>query len=447
MEEGSPFSINIVTLAIYLRFTHAISYRRLTRLFLNLYALQISEGALDAMFQRAKPCFDNDRGDPRPAAPFADRLSDETSVRINGQTHWNWVFQNDQVVIHVVRNSRAASVVTDTMAGHRPSIWVSDLYGAQQGHADLWQVCLAHQLRDCQYAIEAGDTIFAPRMKMLLLRAVVLARRRKNLAESTRRTYLRRLDREMAAIMGLAPTNRHGKRLRKRYGKVRNELFTFLEHPDVPPDNNGSERELRPTATYRKVTGGFRSNGALICSPTFDPLSAPQHDAVPMRIRQFLLSWTANLSFSRVEQIPIVSLATAATSRCYPHPMGRRRAKSPFEDNPVIDGFLEWMDAPEGQQSIEALDLVFDALQHAGVDARQRKIVWADGKRLSIEQSAERIHAGHPDVACDVIETHVLGWLESCTPEAYSERQLEELDRLIEPWLDDYERTSRAVRK
>ena len=79
--------------------------------------------------------------------------------------------------------------------------------------------------------------------------------------------------------------------------------------------------------------------------------------------------------------------------------MGKRRAKSPFEDNPVIDGFLEWMDAPEGQQSIEALDLVFDALEHAGVDARQRKIVWADGKRLSIEQSAERIHAGHPDVA------------------------------------------------
>ena len=49
--------------------------------------------------------------------------------------------------------------------------------------------------------------------------------------------------------------------------------------------------------------------------------------------------------------------------------MGKRRAKPAFEDNPVIDGFLEWMDAPEGQQSIEALDLVFDALEHAGVDA------------------------------------------------------------------------------
>jgi transposase len=260
LEEGSPFSTNILALAIYLRFTHAISYRRLSRLFLHLFALPISEGALDTMFRRARPRLDNE------VAAILARLRrarivccDETSVRVGGRTHWNWVFQNEQVVIHVVRDSRAAGVVTETMAGHRPAIWVSDLYGAQQGHADLWQLCLAHQLRDCQFAIDAGDTVFAPRMKALLLRAVVLARRRKGLAESTRRAYLRRLDRDLNAIMALVPENPHARRLRKRYGKVRNSLFTFLEHPDVPPDNNGSERELRPTATYRKVTGGFRS--------------------------------------------------------------------------------------------------------------------------------------------------------------------------------------------
>ena len=101
LEDGSPFSVNIVALAIYLRFTHAISYCRLTQLFLHLYALQISEGALDAMLQRAKPCFDSE------VAAILARLrrsrivcSDETSVRIDGRTHWNWVFQNDQVVIH-----------------------------------------------------------------------------------------------------------------------------------------------------------------------------------------------------------------------------------------------------------------------------------------------------------------------------------------------------------
>jgi transposase len=261
LEQGSPFGPGIVTLALYLRYVHAISYRRLTRVFCHLFALNISEGALDGMFRRAKPLFDEQ------IAAILARLrrsrvicSDETTVRINGRTCWNWVFQNQSVVIHVVRRSRAAAVVGEVLAGHRPAIWVSDLYGAQQGHADAWQICLAHQLRDCQYAIDAGDTLFAPRMKALLLRAVVLARRRHALAASTRRQYRQRLDRDLDAIIALAPEHRHAKRLRKRYAKHRAHLFTFLEHPEVDPDNNSSERALRFTATYRKVTGSFRSD-------------------------------------------------------------------------------------------------------------------------------------------------------------------------------------------
>jgi transposase len=88
MDEGSPFGVNILTLTIYLRFTHAISYRRLTRLLLHLYARQISEGALDAMFQRARPCFGNE------VTAILARLrrsriicSDETTVRIDERTH------------------------------------------------------------------------------------------------------------------------------------------------------------------------------------------------------------------------------------------------------------------------------------------------------------------------------------------------------------------------
>src|SRR5271166_3895958 len=64
----------------------------------------------------------------------------------------------------------------------------------------------------------------------------------------------------------------------------------------------------------------------------------------------------------------------------------------------VPDDSRGWMDTPEGPKSIEALDLVFGALDHVDVDARQRKIVWTDGKRLSIEEAAERLHAEHPDI-------------------------------------------------
>jgi transposase len=279
LEPGTPFSLGIVALAMYLCFVHAVSYRRLSRMMLDLYGLCISEGALDAAFRRGKPRFDAD------VASILARLrrarvicSDETSVRVCGRTQWNWAelakvppmrsiggmqaegFQNDDVVIHVIRASRGAGVVAEVLDGHRPVLWVSDLYSAQQGHAEGWQICLAHQLRDCQYAIDAGDSVFAPRMKALLLRAVVLARRHRDLAESTRRTYRRRLGHDLNRVMVLAPTQRDGRRLRKRYGKVREHLFTFLSHPEITADNNSSERELRPTATYRKVTGGFRSD-------------------------------------------------------------------------------------------------------------------------------------------------------------------------------------------
>ncbi len=260
LEPGTPFSLNIIALAIYLRFTHAISYRRLSRLLAEVFGLAISEGALDAAFQRAMPCFDAEVGAILARLRRARIVcSDETSVRVAGKTCWNWVFHNGEVVIHVIRNSRGAGVVAEVMDGHRPAIWVSDLYGAQQGHAADWQICLAHQLRDCQFAIDAGDTVFAPRVKALLLRAFVLARRRHRLAESTRRQYRQRMERDLDAVMALAPTQRDGQRLRKRYGKWRSHLFTFLDHPEVGADNNASERELRPTATYRKVTGGFRS--------------------------------------------------------------------------------------------------------------------------------------------------------------------------------------------
>ena len=260
LEPGTPFSLNIVALAIYLRVVHAISYRRLTRLMLELVGLAISEGALDAAFRRAMPGFDAEVGAILARLRRARVIgSDETGVRIDGRNAWNWVFQNSEVVLHVIRHSRAASVVDEVLDGHRPVLWVSDLYAAQQGHAEEWQICLAHQLRDCQFAIEAGDTVFATGMKFLLLRAFALARRRHRLADSTRRRYRQRLDRELDAIMRTAPGNRHGQRLRRRFGKLRSHLFTFLDYPEVGADNNGSERELRPIATYRKVTGGFRS--------------------------------------------------------------------------------------------------------------------------------------------------------------------------------------------
>ena len=55
------------------------------------------------------------------------------------------------------------------------------------------------------------------------------------------------------------PTNRHGIRLRKRFAKIRDNLFVFVTEREVAYTNNASESALRPSVVFRKVTNGFRS--------------------------------------------------------------------------------------------------------------------------------------------------------------------------------------------
>jgi hypothetical protein len=76
--------------------------------------------------------------------------------------------------------------------------------------------------------------------------------------------------------------------------------------------------------------------------------------------------------------------------------MGKPRHKHPLEDNPFVEGFLEWMDSPEGRSSIEISDALWELMEDVQLEARQRKIIWPDGEGLSIDQSVERIHKLYP---------------------------------------------------
>ncbi len=162
-------------------------------------------------------------------------------------------------VLHVIEPSRGKKVPKGIFGDRRPAVWVSDLLGAQQGHAEDWQVCLAHQLRDIHYAIDAGDDLLAPLMKRIVLRTMAIGKRPDRLRHSTSQHYRADLDRRMDALMKPRPTNRHGIRLRKRFAEIRDNLFVFVTEREVPYTNNASERALRPSVVFRKVTNGFRS--------------------------------------------------------------------------------------------------------------------------------------------------------------------------------------------
>ncbi len=180
LEPGSPFGPNIRAFVIYLRAVQGIPLARLRDALLDLFGLTISEGALVNMLSAA-------------AAPFKAAVSlikvrllggtaiasDETGVRVGRANWWLWVFHHGDSAVFVADAHRSKAVVEAFLGDHRPDFWTSDRLGAQAGWARKeHQVCLAHLIRDVQYAIEAGDAVLGPGLKHLLERACAIGRRR-----------------------------------------------------------------------------------------------------------------------------------------------------------------------------------------------------------------------------------------------------------------------------
>jgi len=258
-EPGSPFGQSVCALVVYLHYAHAIGFERLAALLGEVFGLRISEGAINNMLNRASAPLMAAQSAIRAAVIAAPVVcSDETSARVCGKNWWEWVFVASLAVLHVIRPSRGKTVVAGVFGDIRPMVWVSDMFGAQRGHGQLWQVCLAHLLRDAQFAIDSGDDAFSAPFKLLLLRAVAIGRRRESLADTTLKRYAADLDRRLDRIMAAVPLGEPGRKLRKRIAANRGHLFVFVTNRCVPATNNISERNLRPSVIFRKVTNGFR---------------------------------------------------------------------------------------------------------------------------------------------------------------------------------------------
>mgnify|MGYP000529977944 CR=1 FL=1 len=120
---------------------------------------------------------------------------------------------------------------------------------------------LTSMIRDARYAIDHGDGVFAPRFKAFLKDACAIGRKRKDITDTTIDRHRRRLKRDLDCLLRLEPTDAEGRHLRDAIDvNARDKLLVFLNRRDVAPTNNESERALRPSVIFRKVTNCFRSH-------------------------------------------------------------------------------------------------------------------------------------------------------------------------------------------
>jgi transposase len=261
LEPGSPFGPNLRAFVIYLRSVQGIPLARLSDVLRDVLGLDISEGALvNILADSAQPFKTQTNMIKERLLSGTALASDETGMRVGKANWWLWVFHHADSAVFVADKHRSKEVVQTFLGDWRPDYWISDRYGGQMGWAKReHQVCLAHLIRDVQYAIDEGDGVFAPGLKGLLKRACAIGRRRPDLADATLKAYQADLNRRLDKLMSLTPTHKAGHKLQKIIKKVRRHLFVFVTNREIEATNNGSERALRPCAVYRKITNGFRS--------------------------------------------------------------------------------------------------------------------------------------------------------------------------------------------
>jgi len=264
LERGSPFGPNLRAFIVYLRFTQGVGFERLSALMRDLLGVEISEGAIVNILKAARAGF-RAAGEAIRARLLAGTAicSDETGFRVGKRSWWLWVFHHGDNAYFLCHPRRGKVAVEEFLGSVRPEAWVSDRYGAQKGWSTKHhQVCLAHLLRDTQFVIDEGDQVFAPGLRHLLGRACRIGQRRERLADSSLQIYLAKLNADLDDLLDLTPVHPAGLKWQATVLKLRRHLFVFMTNRHIPPTNNGSERALRPCATYRKITNGFRSEWA-----------------------------------------------------------------------------------------------------------------------------------------------------------------------------------------
>ncbi len=101
---------------------------------MDLFGLTVSQGGLMNMLRRAEAQFAGGRDTALATLHRAKVVAcDETGVHIEGTNSFHWVFRCAKAVVHHVAPTRGAAVVLDIMGGHKPDVWLSDRYAAQQG--------------------------------------------------------------------------------------------------------------------------------------------------------------------------------------------------------------------------------------------------------------------------------------------------------------------------
>ena len=261
---GFRLGTRALTLILFLKYRLRLPLEKIRESLKEQYDLKIRAGALTNILhklsQKLTPEYQRIIEEMR-SSPV--KQADETSWRIAGRTGWCWVFLSPTTVAYTMEETRGKGV-PDKILGSNPSgVLVRDDYASYAHLPMAQQSCWAHLLRNSRDALKQPTVSLE--MKQLHTEltglyaklATVVA---KPFDQPKRTKQYAQFFKKIMLIIKRRYRAEDVKKIQTRITNQGKNLITALIHPHVSLTNNAAERQMRPVAIVRKISGGSRSN-------------------------------------------------------------------------------------------------------------------------------------------------------------------------------------------
>lgn len=263
---GARIGLRLMVLSAFLHYGIGVSVSNTVRLVRVFCGVKLTPGALPQMWARLagilRPEYDRIGQQARESAVLN---ADETGWRENGRTLWLWAFAGKDFCYYHIDPSRSSKVLKKFFGKFFHGILCADFWGAYNKLLALAkQRCYFHLFTELEKVDDKNTSLawkrWCKKLSRLLWDAIRLWERHESLSKTTYERRKNRLARRLAAFLAADSPDADAQRLLKRLRRHRNELLTFLDHPDtVTPYNDLGERSMRPAVLQRKVCQQNRS--------------------------------------------------------------------------------------------------------------------------------------------------------------------------------------------
>jgi transposase len=250
----------VQALSISLHFEHHVPLLGVVKILDCWFSVGVSAPGLSQMFDRlrvrTKPAREEILVRLRHSAVVG---FDETSHREDGNGAWLWLGRTPEVSYFHVDRSRGGHVFANILGEGFVGIVCSDFYGVYTSRTDLRHAyCNAHTVREARKIAEVHPSPLNQEFRIWLSSILADGQRAQSAADRIAANNVRR------RLRRLIDTERFGTepdlaRLQERLAWHFDDVLRFTRRADVPMTNNDTERDLRPGAVHRKISGGTRS--------------------------------------------------------------------------------------------------------------------------------------------------------------------------------------------